>query len=186
MLMNMDTYDTAKLINSLIDGGVVVMPTDTVYGLVCLARNPDAVKKMYEVKQRDGKPGTIIAGSVDQLISMGFDETEAEIASRFWPGPVSVILSTGDNLEYLHMGKKSLAVRIPDVEWLHNLLLETSPLATTSANLPGEPTVTNIEQAQSVFGEKIDFYLDGGEIINSKPSKIVRILQNGDIETIRH
>lgn len=183
--MNMDAYDTTKLVETLINGGVVVMPTDTVYGLVSLAGSPEAVKKMYEAKQRDGKPGTIITGSAQQLVDMGFDEIDIDTASQFWPGPVSVILSASDNLEYLHMGKKSLAVRIPDVEWLHNLLIQTGPLATTSANLPGEPTVTNIEQAQGVFGEKIDFYLDGGEIINSKPSKIVRILLSGEVDIIR-
>ena len=183
--MDMNTYDFTELADTLLNGGVVVMPTDTVYGLVCLAGNPEAVKKMYEVKQRDGKPGTIIAGSVEQLVDMGFNQTEIATAGQFWPGPVSVILEAPESLDYLHMGKKSLAVRIPSLDWLQELLETTGPLATTSANLPGEPTVTNIEQAQRVFGEKIDFYLDGAVIINSKPSKIVRILQSGEVDIIR-
>jgi len=183
--MNMDNFDTSELVDVLVSGGVVVTPTDTVYGLVCSTLNTSAVMKMYEIKQRDGKPGTIVAGSVQQLIEMGFDKEEIELASQFWPGPVSVILDAPDSLEYLHMGRKSLAVRIPDLEWLNELLMSTGPLATTSANFPGEPTVTTIEEAKKLFGDKVDLYVDGDEITSAKPSKIVRILPSGDIETIR-
>ena len=174
-----------QTINILLSGGVVVMPTDTVYGLVCSALSPSAVKRMYEVKERVGKPGTVIAGSEQQLLDMGFKEAEVETASQFWPGPVSVILSAEDSLEYLHMGKKSLAVRIPDLDWLNEILLKTGPLATTSANLPGEPTVTIIDQAKKLFGDKVDYYSDGGEILGVKPSKIVKIDQNGEIKILR-
>lgn len=175
----------SEIINTLKSGGVAVMPTDTVYGLVCLASDRGAVKRMYEIKERVGKPGTIIASSAEQLLEMGFLETEVETASKFWPGPVSVILNVGDNLDYLHMGKKSLAVRVTDVDWLQKLLSQTGSLATTSANLPGEPTVTSVEQARSIFGDKVELYIDGGKITNGKPSKIVRILPSGETETIR-
>ncbi|MDO8265827.1 MAG: L-threonylcarbamoyladenylate synthase [Candidatus Saccharibacteria bacterium] len=174
---------SVKCLNS---GEVVVMPTDTVYGLVSLARNPEAVKKMYEAKQRNGKPGTIIAGSVKQLIEMGFDKQQIMLAEQFWPGPVSVILDAPESLDYLHMGKKSLAVRIPALVWLQEVLEATGPLATTSANLPDEPTVTNIDQAKQIFGDKVDLYSDGGEISGVKPSKIVKITDNGQIEIIRN
>jgi L-threonylcarbamoyladenylate synthase len=174
-----------RIVKNLITGNIVIMPTDTVYGLVSLAGNPDAVRKMYEIKQRDGKPGTIIAGSVDQLIEMGFDKQQIMNARQFWPGPVSVILDAPESLDYLHMGKKSLAVRIPALDWLQEVLEVTGPLATTSANLPGEPTVTNINQAKKIFGDKVDLYVDGGEISGVKPSKIVKITDDGQIEILR-
>ena len=174
-----------SIVKNLITGNIVIMPTDTVYGLVSLAGNPDAVRKMYEAKQRDGKPGTIIAGSVDQLIEMGFDRQQIMKAQQFWPGPVSVILDAPESLEYLHMGKKSLAVRITALEWLQELLDATGPLATTSANLPGEPTVTSIDQAKHIFGDKVGLYVDGGEISGAKPSKIVKITNDGQIEVLR-
>lgn len=183
--MNMDNYDFTELVDALLNGGVVVMPTDTVYGLVCSALNLSAVKRMYEIKQRSGKPGTIIAGSLQQLLNMRFNNTEINTASQFWPGTVSVILRASDNLDYLHMGKESLAVRIPDIEWLRALLIQAGPLATTSANLPGEPTVTSAEQARNIFDDKVELYIDGGKITNGKPSKIVRILPSGETETIR-
>lgn len=177
--------DIDQIENKLLSGAVIVIPTDTVYGLVCLARNSKSVKKMYEVKQRDGKPGTIVAGSVDQLISMGFNKEEIDLASQFWPGSVSVIIDAPDSLEYLHMGRKSLAVRIPALDWIQEVLEATGPLATTSANLPGELTVTNINQAKKIFGDNVDLYVDGGEISGVKPSKIIKITDDGQIEIIR-
>jgi tRNA threonylcarbamoyl adenosine modification protein (Sua5/YciO/YrdC/YwlC family) len=174
-----------ELITVLKDHQVVIMSTDTVYGLACSARNQKAVKRMYEIKQRDGKPGTIIAGSIQQLSDLGFDEAELEIARQFWPAPVSVVLKAIDNLDYLHMGKKSLAVRIPEPQWLRDLLEITGPLATTSANLPGKPTAKTIEEAKKIFGNTVDFYFDNGASSEAKPSKIVKISEDGTIETIR-
>jgi len=139
-------------------GKVVAITTDTVYGLACSAKNADAVKRMYRLKQREGKPGTIIAASIKQLFDLGFDSKEVNYANNlFWPAPVSVILDAPDKLEYLHMGKKSLAVRIPEPQWLCNLLEIIGPLATTSANLPGEPTASTTAEAKLILGKKSIF-----------------------------
>jgi len=177
--------DKSQLIETLKNNNVVVMPTDTVYGLACSALLPVAVIKMYKIKQRENKPGTILVANISQLVSLGFNQSQVEQAQKYWPGPVSVVLTAPDSLEYLHMGKKSLAVRIPEPKWLIDLLEKTGPLATTSANLPGEPTITDINQAKDLFGTNVDSYIDGGEISGTKPSKIIKILQNGSTETIR-
>ena len=177
--MNIEQFKTVLLKYS-----VVVMPTDTVYGLACSALSPKAVKRMYEIKKREKKPGTIIAANMQQLIDMGFDESAITSAQQFWPGPVSVVLPAGDNLTYLHMGLESLAVRIPEPEWLREALSECGPLATTSANYPGEPTVTSVDEAQRIFGDLVG-YVDGGIIAKTQPSSIIRLLPNGDIEKIR-
>jgi len=159
------------------------MPTDTVYGLVVSAKSPAAVKKLYETKGRIGKPGTIIAASVEQLIELGFSERDLNLASKYWPGPVSIVLPAPKSLEYLHMGLNSLAVRIPNKEELQELLKRTGPLATTSANRPGEPTIEKIEDAESIFGNVVDIYIDGGDI-SSVPSEIFK-LQNKSFTKIR-
>lgn len=161
------------------------MLTDTVYGLVCSVDFPDSVKKIYSLKGRENKPGTIIAANAEQLLKMGFSADQIDKASQFWPGPVSVILNAPDKLSYLHMGKKSLAVRIPKPEWLRDILDQTGPLATSSANLAGEPTVNTVEQAKKLFGDSVDLYVDGGDLSNSKPSKIVRVKEDGNVEIIR-
>ena len=181
----MKKIETSKIAELLNEGKILVMPTDTVYGLACSVDDPGAMKKMYEIKQRDGKPGTIIAGSIEQLAKMGFKVQQINQAAQFWPGPVSVILDAPESLEYLHMGMRSLAVRIPALAWLGELLELTGPIATTSANLAGEPTVTNIEQAKLIFGDKVDLFIDGGEISGVKPSKIVRIARDDNIEVLR-
>src|SRR6056297_2398867 len=99
------------------------MPTDTVYGLVASAQSPAAVKRLYEVKGREeGKPGTLIAASVEQLAELGFDKSDLEKANAYWPGPVSIVLPAPDSLAYLHMGLESLAVRIPGKPDLIELL----------------------------------------------------------------
>lgn len=166
-------------------GLVLVLPTDTVYGLVCSAIDKDAVKLLYEVKGRVGKPGTIIAGNIQQLLAMGFDTDEVATASKYWPGPVSVILSAPPNLSYLHMGLESLAVRLPEPEWLQELLTSTGPLATTSANLPGQPIASTVSEAKELFGNKVALYIDGGDLSNAEASRIVRISKDGVIEQVR-
>ena len=110
--MNIANSNMEKLVNLLQSGGVCIIPTDTVYGLACSVKFPKSVAKIYRLKNREGKPGTIIASSVQQLLDMGFIESEVHRASEYWPGPVSVILKAPDSLYYLHMGKKSLAVRV--------------------------------------------------------------------------
>lgn len=167
------------------NSAVAVMPSDTVYGLMCSALQPIAVRRMYDIKRRDRKPGTIIAASTRQLVDMGFDYTEVAQASKFWPDAVSVILNAPDELEYLHMGKGSLAVRIPKPEWLRELLRETGPLATTSANFPDQPTVTTIAEAKQLFGDLVDLYIDGDTIVGATHSSVIRVHTDGTIEKLR-
>jgi L-threonylcarbamoyladenylate synthase len=177
--------DKSAIAQKLLSGAVIVLPTDTVYGLVCSAHIPEAVSRMYEIKKRDGKPGTIIAGSVEQLITLGFAGRDVERAAQFWPDAVSVVMLAGEKLSYLHMGLDSLAVRIPKPEWLRELLIQTGPLATTSANFPGDPTVTHVEQAKELFGEQVDLYVDGGDLSGAQPSSIIRLVSDGTYEKLR-
>lgn len=162
----------------LIKGGAVgIIPTDTVYGLVASAKNPEAVAKLYSLKTRDKKPGTVIAASVEQLTQLGLKGRYLRAVESFWPGPVSVIIPCGEELNYLHLGLMGLAVRIPDDQSVLKLLRETGPLLTTSANLPGMPTATNIDEARQYFGDRADFYIDGGEL-NGKPSTLIKVIDD--------
>ncbi|HEX7368248.1 MAG TPA: Sua5/YciO/YrdC/YwlC family protein, partial [Candidatus Saccharimonadales bacterium] len=103
---------------------------------------------------------------------------------QFWPGAVSVIIPAGPELAYLHEGKNSLAVRVPEPEELQVFLEHTGPLLTSSANHPGEPTATTIEEARAYFGERVDFYVDGGDMSGRAPSTVVRIIDDA-IEILR-
>ncbi|MCA9325204.1 threonylcarbamoyl-AMP synthase [Candidatus Saccharibacteria bacterium] len=165
-------------------GTVGVIPTDTVYGLVARAADPEAVQRLYHVKRRENKPGTIIAASVDQLVDLGLKKRYLTAVEQWWPAPLSVVIPCGPELNYLHQGKLSLAVRIPANDDLRELLARTGPLLTTSANSPGEPTATTVDEARAYLGDEVDFYKDGGNLTGHQPSTVVRIIDDA-IEVLR-
>jgi len=175
--------EVAELLNS--PGKVVVMPTDTLYGIVARTQDKLSVAKLYQLKQRDDKPGTIIAASLTQLEQLGLKHRYLKAVEQFWPGPISVIIPTSDpNLNYLTLNKYSIAVRIPKDIDLQKLLKITGPLLTTSANQPGKTPAKNIDEAKAYFGSEVDYYLDGGDLSNAKASTIIRIIDDA-IEIVR-
>ena len=135
-------------------GAVGVLPTDTVYGLVARANDVQAVDRLYGLKRREGKPGTIIAATFDQLTGLGLKARYLKADEQFWPGAVSVIVPCGPELAYLHEGTYGLAVRIPADEKLAKLLDQTGPLLTSSANHAGEPTANTVADAQSILEKR--------------------------------
>lgn len=173
-----------KLLELLNSGAVGVIPTDTVYGLVCQASNQQAVTRLYQLKERENKPGTIIAARLQQLIDLGLRARYLKAVEGFWPNPLSVIVPSGDDLQYLHQGQHSLAVRIPADDNLREFLAQTGPLLTTSANTPHQPTATNLQEAQAYFADTVDFYVDGGSLSNRPPSTVIRIIDDA-IEILR-
>jgi L-threonylcarbamoyladenylate synthase len=162
-----------------------VMPTDTVYGVVARAQDETAVSRLYELKKREDKPGTLIAANLDQLESLGLKRRYLKAVEQYWPGAVSVVIPAANpELKYLHRGKMTLAVRIPDDKDLQKLLEVTGPLITSSANQPGEPPANTIEEAKAYFGDQVDFYEDGGHLSNRQPSTIIRIIDDA-VEVLR-
>ncbi len=173
-----------RLSKLLAAGAVGVVPTDTIYGLVCLASDEAAVARLYAFKKREHKPGTVIATDIDQLVSLGITRRYLKAVEQFWPNPISIIIPSGDNLKYLHLGKGGLAIRIPKEPQINALLKQTGALLTTSANHPGELPANTIKEAQKYFGETLDFYVDGGDLSNRPPSTIIRIIDDA-IEVLR-
>jgi L-threonylcarbamoyladenylate synthase len=183
--MNMFTSITdPELVALLKCGGVGILPTDTVYGVVCQAGNPVSVARLYKLKHREHKPGTIIAARLQQLIDLGIRGSYLKAVESFWPNPLSVVVPCGEELAYLHQDKHSLAVRIPADERLRTLLAQTGPLLTSSANPPGEPTATTSIEAQQYFANKVDFYVDAGSITDHEPSTVIRVVDDA-IEILR-
>lgn len=170
------------VIDALQRGGVGVLPTDTVYGIVARASDQTAVSRLYELKHREHKPGTVIAASVDQLVELGIKRRYLKSVEHFWPGAVSVEMP--HQLEYLHQGTGRQAFRIPNDSALLKILEKTGPLQTSSANQPGETPAKTLEEAKQYFGETVDFYVDGGEKKHHQPSTIIRIVDDA-IEIIR-
>jgi L-threonylcarbamoyladenylate synthase len=178
---SLENNDLTNLIKS---GSIGILPTDTVYGLVCSALNEESCRRLYQVKSRENKPGTIIAADIDQVVELGLRKRYLTAVKQFWPGPVSVIIPCSQNLDYLTQNKPSIAVRIPKSIKVNNLLKKTGPLLTTSANNPGEPTVNNLTEALEIFERSVDFFVDGGDYKNRSPSAIIRIIDD-EIEIVR-
>jgi L-threonylcarbamoyladenylate synthase len=176
---------TPQVVELLKNGGVGVIPTDTVYGLVGQLFNQAAVERIYDIKDRpsDKPVGTILIGDVTQIDDY-IEAADLLAAEVFWPAPVSVVLPLKTGLMYAHRGWNSLPFRIPDDPELQQLLMETGPLATTSANIASMPAAVNIQEALGYFRAGVDFYVDGGDLSGRKASKIIKV-KNGEIEEIR-
>jgi len=165
----------------LIKEGIVgVIPTDTIYGIVGLALNKNAVKKIYKLKKRaPEKPMVILISSQDELKKFGIKTTpwQKKILNKLWPGKISVILKCpSQKFSYLHKNTSALAFRVPSKKELLKILLITGPLSVSSANCEGHSPALNIAQAKRYFGNKV-FYLNGGNI-NAKPSTLIDLTQN--------
>lgn len=176
-----------KAIDILMKGGIGVMPTDTIYGIVGLALSKKAVERIYKVRHRQlKKPMIILIGTENDLkfFDIKIGGKTKKILNRFWPGKTSVILPCfNEKFVYLHRGTKSLAFRLPRLLWLRRFLIKTGPLVAPSANPEGLSPAETIAEAKKYFGKKIDFYLNAGRM-TGKPSKLIKI-SNGKINILR-
>lgn len=172
-----------KLIASVKSGAVGVLPTDTIYGLVGSAYLPETVERIYNIRERDRyKAFIVLISSLEDLkyFQVKLDNYAEDILRKVWPGKVSVILSCpSDKFKYLHRGLKTLAFRLPQDENLVELIACTGPLVAPSANPANLPPAKTIFEARKYFGNKVDFYIDGG-ILESEPSTLIAI-ENGII-----
>ncbi|MCR4328560.1 MAG: L-threonylcarbamoyladenylate synthase [Patescibacteria group bacterium] len=169
-----------RLIKSLKKGGVAVLATDTIYGVVASAYDAEAVARIYRLKKRNPKKPSIVLIATTQDISR-FNVRVAPSVARFlrgvWPGRVSVALSTkGSKFKYLHCGTGYIAFRVPLKKALRELIVKTGPLVAPSANIEGKPPAKTVREAQEYFGDNVDWYVDGARV-ERKPSRLVKILE---------
>ena len=167
-------------------GGIVVFPTDTVYGIGCDPYNKDSVRKIYEIKSRKiSKPFPVLVYSKDIAERIAFfDEFTKKIVERFWPGPLTVILKlTDENLkESLNVTDK-IAIRVPNHKCTLELLKKCNFLVGTSANISGHSSFTNPDECFNNL-RKYDIFVDGGIITSKSESTIIEI-ENEEIKIIR-
>jgi L-threonylcarbamoyladenylate synthase len=157
-------------------GGVIVIPTDTVYGLAANAFNGEACKRIYSLKGRVfHKPLIIMPQSVAALQTIAVVPKKAEaVIDKFWPGPLTLILSTTDLGKIMIGGRSDIGVRMPACALLEQLLSFCDfPLATTSANPSRKPSAKTAKAAVEYFADKVDLVLDGGTCAHGKASTVV-------------
>lgn len=174
--MIIDSKDNRTLIDALANGGVAVIKTDTLYGLVAAAGNQAAVAKVFELKRRNpSKSLIVLIGEIEQL----YDRPGIDLSDK-WPGPNSVILDSPSAPAWLRNADGTVAYRLPADDSLRRLLMATGPLVAPSANLEGQAPAENLTQASGYFGDAVDVYVDEGEVPASQPpSKLWRL--NGEI-----
>lgn len=174
-----------KTINQIIamikNGGIGVLPTDTLYGLVGSALIPKTVGRIYRVRRRNKKkPMIVLIEKIDDLARFGVvpDPEQRKHMKRLWPGPVSLIFSCPNKkFEYLHRGDRTIAFRLPADATLRRLLHRTGPLVAPSANIEGGLPSRSIRQAHEYFGNLIDFYLRGR--VKRKASSVIDLTAGG-------
>lgn len=176
-----------KLIHILNQGGIAVIPTDTIYGIVGSALDPEVVEKIYFLRKRNkSKPMIVLISDISDLkkFNVRLSAADLKILKKNWPGEVSVIFNVIlKKFQYLHRGNKTIAFRMPDSKKLRNLLKKTGPLVAPSANTEGNPPSETISEAKKYFGNKVDVYVDGGKI-SGKPSTLIS-LKEGQITVLR-
>lgn len=169
--------------------GVVVLPTDTLYGVIGNVLSKKAVKRIYKIKGRnENKPFIVLINSYKQLEIFGIKlgKNEIKVLEKFWPGKVSVILPCKlSKWKYIHRGVNSIAFRMigKKNKKLFNLIEKVGPVVAPSANTEGKMPARNITEAKRYFNDNVDLYISLGTRI-SKPSKIIKY-ENGELVIIR-
>jgi tRNA threonylcarbamoyl adenosine modification protein (Sua5/YciO/YrdC/YwlC family) len=158
-------------------GELVVLPTDTVYGVAADAFDAAAVRRLLDAKGRGrDMPPPVLVGSVATLDALGSDvPTWARaLVEHYWPGPLTIVVREQSSLQWdLGETRGTVAVRMPHDPVALELLARTGPLAVSSANTTGRPAATDADQAAEMLGESVSVVLDGGPTVVDRPSTIV-------------
>ena len=177
------------VVAAILRGGVIAIPTETVYGLACDPVNAGAVERIYEIKHRPADLElTLLAADAEDFVGLVEMPPEAaRLARRFWPGPLSIIVWVGDIQTAIPRRGATVSCRVPDHAALRDLLRRTGPLATTSANRHGQPPALSAADVAAELGHDVDAILDGGVALGL-PSTIIdctvtpaRMLREGPI-----
>lgn len=170
----MDRSDIRRAVEALKSGGLVIMPTDTVYGVAADAAVPGAEALIYAAKKREaGKPIPLLAASVEAIRNHGavLGDIEAKLAARFWPGPLTMVLKTAG-----HGKRGDEGFRIPDhAQALDLLRAAGGVLRVTSANESGRPPALTAGAARGALGEHVAVVLDAGPAPGGTASTVVRV-----------
>ena len=171
-----------KTIETINKGGLVIGPTDTVYGILGDATNIDTVKRVYEAKKRaNNKSLLVLVGNKDLLYKCVKEVNELEqlLIDKYMPGKLTIIFKKSDLINDLVTGGlDTVGIRMPDYkELLEVLNTVNKPLLSTSANISNMSTITNVEMIPEELKEYIDFIDDGGEIV-ANSSTIVKVENN--------
>ncbi|HCR86160.1 MAG TPA: threonylcarbamoyl-AMP synthase [Alphaproteobacteria bacterium] len=168
-------------------GGVILIPTETVYGIAADATNKNAIQKIYQIKQRDAsKPLQLLVKNLKEAEKfVSFNEISRKAALKYWSGPLTLILNEKGNnnlSKNLNNSDGTIGVRVPNHQILAELFEHIDfPLAATSANLSGNRPFLEFKQAEEYFTGRVDYLLDGGNAEIGEASTIADLRNNINI-----
>lgn len=177
-------YDKLKEPAQIIKkGGIVIFPTETVYGIGTNGLDKNAIKKLYEVKQRPlNKPISLLVNNIEMVekIAKNITEVEYKLMERFFPGPLTIIFEKRDVVpDILTSNTNTIGIRMPSGEIAKKLIeFAGVPIATSSSNISGKPSGTNISDIKKDFEGKVDCFIDNDESELGIPSTVIRIIDN--------
>lgn len=180
-LVNGATDDGIRRVVSILrKGGVGVIPTDTVYGIVALASDPVAVRKVLTIKKRPlDRPLPVLVSSVGEAARYAQLGTEARrLLERFWPGQLTAVLQAIPGVEIPAgiRGDGTIGLRVPDDRLCLQLTGEAGPIVAPSANPPGEPAPRSVAMVDGTVLEKVDFVIDGGDCRVGTASTVISLV----------
>lgn len=170
-------------------GGVVVFPTETVYGIGTNGLKENAIKKLYEVKNRPlNKPISLLVSNIEMIkkYTNNITDLEYKIIEKFFPGPLTIVLKKKDNIPNILTSQgDTVGIRMPDSEIARELIdLVGVPIATSSANISGNTSEIDVQSVIKDLGEKVDCYIDGGKSKIGMGSTVIEVV-NGEIKILR-
>lgn len=187
--MNKIGKDICIASQNILDGKLVVFPTETVYGIGADATNKEAVDKIFKAKKRPAdNPLIVHICDLEMLnkVAKNIGEIESKLIDKFWPGPFSIILEKTDSIpNNVSAGLDTVAVRMPDNEIAINLIKKSGkPIAAPSANVSSRPSGTCVEDIYDELESSVSYFIDGGHSIVGIESTVVRVI-NGTVNILR-
>lgn len=173
-----------KVAEIIKNGGVGLLPSDTIYGLSCAALDEQAVEKIRNLKKRDSnKPLIVLISDLKMLNLLSISADQAKLAKPYWPGALSLEFYAPGSPSWLHRGLNHFAVRMPSFPNLLKLIDKAGPIISTSANLQGEEPIKSPDKAEGIFGDQLDFYVDAGVLDN--PPSTLAVIENQKLKVVR-
>ena len=186
---NINENELDNCIEVLRNGGIVIFPTETVYGIGTNAYCEKSVEKIYEIKERpEEKPLSILVSNVNEISKYAIinNSMEEQIIKNLMPGPITIILEKRPEVfNYITSGKNTIGIRIPDNKIILKILEALKlPIVAPSANISGHPSGIELNEILPDFENKVDICIDGGKSELSESSTIVQVVDN-EIKILR-
>lgn len=176
-----------EIVEVIKSGGVVIMPTDTIYGIIADATNEYAIQRVYEMKKRnENKPMLMLVNSIEMLEKhvSSISDIERKLIDELWPGALTIIFKKRNISDLLTGGLDTVGIRYPDNKLLIDIMNELNvPLLSTSVNVSGDESATCINNINNLILDNVDYVYDMGEC-KGEPSTIV-VVDNNELKVLR-